>query len=97
MARLLGSVCKKMLTVGLPAVLDDLDDTGALRATSTLPANPELTRPGGRTHHIRHAPVVRKRPPGVTSLPAAGHYESRSRSSVPTWRSVCRDCHFPCK
>jgi uncharacterized protein YndB with AHSA1/START domain len=29
MAKLLGSVRKKMLTVGLPAVLDDLDDTGA--------------------------------------------------------------------
>jgi hypothetical protein len=31
MAKLLGSVRRKMLTVGLPAVLDDLDDTGALR------------------------------------------------------------------
>src|SRR6516162_6107696 len=40
MAKLLGSVRKKMLTVGLPAVLDDLDDTGALRPTSTLRANP---------------------------------------------------------
>jgi hypothetical protein len=29
-----------MLTVGLPAVLNDLDDTGALRATSTLQAKP---------------------------------------------------------
>ena len=38
MARLLGSVRKKMLTVGLPAVLDDLDDTGTLRADSTLRA-----------------------------------------------------------
>jgi len=27
-----------MLAVGLPAVLDDLDDTGGLRATSTLQA-----------------------------------------------------------
>ena len=35
LAKLLGSVRKKMLTVGLPAVLDDLDDTGALRDTST--------------------------------------------------------------
>ncbi|HEY0999615.1 MAG TPA: SRPBCC domain-containing protein [Streptosporangiaceae bacterium] len=40
MARLLGSVRKKMLTVGLPAVLDDLDDAGTLRVTSTLRANP---------------------------------------------------------
>jgi len=31
MARLLGSVRRKMLTVGLPAVLADLDDTGAHR------------------------------------------------------------------
>jgi len=31
MAKVLGAVRKKMLTVGLPAVLDDLDDTGALR------------------------------------------------------------------
>jgi uncharacterized protein YndB with AHSA1/START domain len=40
MARLLGSVRKKMLTIGLPAVLDDLDDTGALRTSSTLRAKP---------------------------------------------------------
>ena len=40
MAKLLGSVRKKMLTSGLPAVLDDLDGTGTLRATSTLRANP---------------------------------------------------------
>jgi hypothetical protein len=40
MARLLGSVRKKMLTIGLPAVLDDLDDTGALRPSSTLRARP---------------------------------------------------------
>ena len=32
------SVRRKMLTVGLPAVLNDLDDNGALRATSTLRA-----------------------------------------------------------
>jgi uncharacterized protein YndB with AHSA1/START domain len=38
MAMLLGSVRRKMLTAGLPAVLDDLDDTGKLRATSTLRA-----------------------------------------------------------
>ena len=29
MAKLLGHVRRKMLTVGLPAVLDDLDDTAA--------------------------------------------------------------------
>ena len=31
-----GPVRKKMRTVGLPAVLDDLDEGGALRAGSTL-------------------------------------------------------------
>ena len=36
MAKLLGAVRRKMLTVGLPAVLDDLDDKGALRGDSTL-------------------------------------------------------------
>ena len=40
LAKLLGSVRKKMLTVGLPAVLDDLDDTSTLRATSTLRPKP---------------------------------------------------------
>ncbi len=40
LAKLLGSVRKKMLTTGLPAVLDDLDETGALRGTSTLRAKP---------------------------------------------------------
>ncbi len=36
MATLLGHVRRKMLSVGLPAVLDDLDDDGALRPSSTL-------------------------------------------------------------
>lgn len=36
MAKLLGHVRRKMLGTGLPAVLDDLDDNGVLRATSTL-------------------------------------------------------------
>jgi uncharacterized protein YndB with AHSA1/START domain len=36
LAKLLGAVRRKMLTVGLPAVLDDLDENGALRASSTL-------------------------------------------------------------
>jgi uncharacterized protein YndB with AHSA1/START domain len=40
LAKLLGSVRKKMLTVGLQAVLDDLDDNGTLRATSTLKPKP---------------------------------------------------------
>ena len=40
LAKLLGSVRKKMLTAGLPAVLDDLDKTGTLRAASTLRAKP---------------------------------------------------------
>ena len=31
LAQLLGAVRRKMLTVGLPAVLDDLDDDAALR------------------------------------------------------------------
>jgi uncharacterized protein YndB with AHSA1/START domain len=36
MAALLGHVRRKMLDVGLPAVLNDLDDDGALRPGSTL-------------------------------------------------------------
>jgi uncharacterized protein YndB with AHSA1/START domain len=36
MAKLLGRVRRKMLTVGLPAVLNDLGDDGVLRPTSTL-------------------------------------------------------------
>jgi uncharacterized protein YndB with AHSA1/START domain len=36
MAKLLGRVRRTMLTVGLPAVLDDLDDHGVLRTGSTL-------------------------------------------------------------
>ena len=36
MAKLLGRVRRTMLSVGLPAVLDDLDDDGALRPASTL-------------------------------------------------------------
>jgi uncharacterized protein YndB with AHSA1/START domain len=36
MAQLLGRVRTKMLTAGLPAVLDDLDDDGVLRASSNL-------------------------------------------------------------
>jgi uncharacterized protein YndB with AHSA1/START domain len=36
LARILGHVRAKMLTVGLPAVLDDLNDDGTLSATSTL-------------------------------------------------------------
>jgi uncharacterized protein YndB with AHSA1/START domain len=40
MAQLLGRVRRKMLTVGLPAVLDDLDADGALRPGSTLRARP---------------------------------------------------------
>jgi uncharacterized protein YndB with AHSA1/START domain len=40
LAKLLGAVRKKMLTTGLPAVLDDLDESGTLRTTSTLRAKP---------------------------------------------------------
>ena len=36
MANLLGRVRRKMLSAGLPAVLDDLDDHGVLRRASTL-------------------------------------------------------------
>ena len=36
MAKLLGHVRRKMLDVGLPAVLNDLDDDGTLRPASTL-------------------------------------------------------------
>jgi uncharacterized protein YndB with AHSA1/START domain len=36
MAKLLGHVRRKMLSAGLPAVLDDLDDNGVLRPASTL-------------------------------------------------------------
>lgn len=38
MAKLLGRVRRKMLDVGLPAVLDDLDESGTLRAGSALTA-----------------------------------------------------------
>ena len=41
MAKLLGRVRTKMLSVGLPAVLDDLDDDGVLRPTSTLASGTE--------------------------------------------------------
>jgi hypothetical protein len=34
MAKLLGHVRRKMLSVGLPAVLDQLDDDGVLRPES---------------------------------------------------------------
>ena len=40
MAQLLGRVRRKMLSVGLPAVLDDLDDDGVLRTASPLKPKP---------------------------------------------------------
>jgi uncharacterized protein YndB with AHSA1/START domain len=40
MAKLLGRVRRKMLSAGLPAVLDDLDDDGMLRPASTLKPKP---------------------------------------------------------
>ena len=40
MAKLLGRVRRKMLSVGLPAVLDDLDDDGALRPAGALRPKP---------------------------------------------------------
>jgi uncharacterized protein YndB with AHSA1/START domain len=44
MAKLLGHVRTKMLRVGLPAVLNDLDDEGRLRPGSTL--KPNIQAPG---------------------------------------------------
>ena len=49
MAKLLGSVRKKMLTVGLPAVLDDLDDAGTLRASAPSGQPTELPKVTGST------------------------------------------------
>jgi len=49
MAKLLGSVRKKMLTVGLPAVLDDLDDAGTLRASAPSGPSTELPKVTGST------------------------------------------------
>ena len=46
MAKLLGRVWTKMLKVGLPAVLDDLDDDGNLRPAST-PGGPSRPSPPG--------------------------------------------------
>jgi Activator of Hsp90 ATPase homolog 1-like protein len=40
MAKLLGHVRRKMLRVGLPPVLDDLDEDGTLRPGSTLNPHP---------------------------------------------------------
>ncbi len=39
-SRILASVRKKMLRIGLPAVLEDIDDEGKLRAESKLRPNP---------------------------------------------------------
>ena len=55
MAQLLGHVRRKMLRVGLPALLDDLDEEGVLRPGSTL--TPKLHGPGGG----RTAPGTRSR------------------------------------
>jgi len=40
MAQLLGHVRRRMLSQGLPAVLDDIDDQGVLRPDSTLAPKP---------------------------------------------------------
>jgi uncharacterized protein YndB with AHSA1/START domain len=58
MAKLLGSVRKKMLTVGLPAVLDDLDDAGTLRAS--VPSGPTYRAVQDR----RLNPTVTSQPQG---------------------------------
>ncbi|HEX4216297.1 MAG TPA: SRPBCC domain-containing protein [Candidatus Dormibacteraeota bacterium] len=44
MARLLGRVRRRMLTTGLPAVLDDLDDEGHLRPGTTLRPRARFSR-----------------------------------------------------
>jgi uncharacterized protein YndB with AHSA1/START domain len=46
MAQLLGAVRRKMLSAGLPAVLNDLDDEGTLRPESTL--KPKIQGPDSR-------------------------------------------------
>lgn len=46
MAQLLGAVRRKMLSAGLPAVLNDLNDQGRLRPESTL--KPKIQEPGSR-------------------------------------------------
>ncbi len=46
LAKLLSSVRKKMLTVGLPAVLDDLDDNGALAPAAPCGRSPYADHPG---------------------------------------------------
>ena len=43
MAALLGRIRRKMLRVGLPAVLADLDDAGHLRPSSTTPPSPDAS------------------------------------------------------
>ena len=40
MTQLLGHARRKMFRVGLPAVLDDLDEDGALRATEIAACDP---------------------------------------------------------
>jgi uncharacterized protein YndB with AHSA1/START domain len=42
-SKLLALVRRKMLAVGLPAVLNDIDDAGRLRPGSTLKSTPSLT------------------------------------------------------
>jgi uncharacterized protein YndB with AHSA1/START domain len=66
MAKLLGRVRRKMLSAGLPAVLDDLDNNGALRPASTLkPKAPGVT--GGFTQaDVRSCSgAARGREPGL--------------------------------
>ena len=47
MAKLLGRVRRKMLSVGLPAVLDDLDDNGAAPRQHPQAEAPGLTGAAG--------------------------------------------------
>jgi uncharacterized protein YndB with AHSA1/START domain len=71
MAKLLGSVRKKMLTFGLPAVLDDLDDTGT-------PAPPAPSRPTPRTDSPATAA-----PPETTSSPCKAGPPAFDSATVP--------------
>jgi len=45
MARMLGSIRARMLTIGVPALLAELDQTGALRPNTTLRTTLRPTRP----------------------------------------------------
>ena len=68
MAKLPGLIRKKMLTDGLPAVLDDLDDTGALRTTAARPASPRTDGPDRRRADPAAGRVTQPQPHTLTPL-----------------------------